>query len=76
MVDVRSRLKKALTRSSTLPALREELVLLACDLEEEQIPTVRNPITDASGLNRAPDTERDSAPATLADSELGKEYGV
>lgn len=75
MIDVRNRLFKALHTSATLPALREELVLVLCDIEEEQTPTVRSAVaasTDANG----PDTEPDSAPPTPADSALGKEYGV
>jgi hypothetical protein len=83
MVDVRNRLVKALHTSATLPSLREELVLVLCDMaaHEEAAPTVRSvvawAITDANGhKDRAPDTEPDSAPPTPADSELGKEYGI
>jgi hypothetical protein len=84
MNDIRSRLVKALHTSTTLPALREELVLVLCDLADEQeaTPTLRSPtlrivMTDACGHNDdAPETERDSAPPTPVDSQLGQEYGV
>lgn len=79
MVDVRQRLVQALKSSATLPALRQELVLLACDLDEEceAAPTLRSLGADASGHNdEAPETERDSAPTTPVDSQLGQEYGV
>lgn len=84
MTDIRRRLVKALHTSASLPALREELVLVLCDLEEEQTPTLRSvafDVTDAnvlSGFGReaAPDTQPDSAPPTPVDSQLGQEYGV
>lgn len=80
MTDVRKRLVKALHTSATLPELREELVMIVCDLEDAHAaPTVRS-VTDASGHtghnDEAPDTERDSAPATAADSQLGQEFGL
>jgi hypothetical protein len=83
--DIRSRLVKALHTSTTLPELRTELVLMVCDLDEEQnaAPTVRSICaprertqTDASAEEQAPDTEHDSAPSWPLDSDLGKEYGV
>jgi hypothetical protein len=92
MVDVRNRLVKALHTSATLPSLREELVLVLCEMAEHEAaaPTVRSPMTDANvrfskalataedavAEARAPDTEPDSAPPTPADSDIGKEYGV
>jgi hypothetical protein len=72
MIDVRNRLVKALHTSASLPALREELVMMLCDLEDVQAaPTLRSYAHDA-----APDTQPDSAPPTPADSLAGKEYGV
>ena len=81
MVDVRQRLVQALKSSATLPALRQELVLLACDIDDEReaAPTLRSLGADACGHNKsedAPETERDSAPPTPVDSQLGQEYGV
>jgi hypothetical protein len=80
MVDVRQRLVQALKSSATLPALRQELVLLACDIDDEReaAPTLRSLGADACGHNddEAPETERDSAPPTPVDSQLGREYGV
>lgn len=78
MTDIRRRLVKALHTSATLPALREELVLMLCDIEEEQTPTLRSAvaaITDASGRDDAPDTQPDSAPPTPVASVLGQEFG-
>ncbi|HEY3497242.1 MAG TPA: hypothetical protein VGK73_21240 [Polyangiaceae bacterium] len=78
MTDVRRRLVKALHTSATLPALREELVLVLCDLEEEQTPTLRSvalDITDADGRYAPPDTQPDSAPPTPVDSAVGQEFG-
>ncbi len=80
MTDIRRRLVKALHTSASLPALREELVLVLCDLEEENTPTLRSvalSLTDANvRIDAAPDTEPDSAPPIPADSDFGKEYGV
>jgi hypothetical protein len=69
---------KALHTSATLPALREELVLVLCDMAavDDAAPTLRSLVTDANGRNAAPDTEPDSAPPTPVDSQLGQEYGV
>ena len=80
MVDVKKRLVQALRSSTTLGALRTELVLLASDLQDEQgAPTVRS-ISPAwrtqTGADEAPETERDSAPSWPVDSEIGREYGV
>jgi hypothetical protein len=77
VTDIRRRLFKALHTSATLPALREELVLVLCDMaDEEAAPTVRSDMTDANGREMAPDTQPDSAPPTPVESALGKEYGV
>ena len=80
MIDVRKRLVHALHSSATLPALREALIELACELEDIQgAPTLRSvcvTATDACGRNdEAPPTEPDSAPPTPVDSALGQEYG-
>lgn len=87
MTDIRRRLVKALHTSATLPALREELVLMLCDIEEEQTPTLRSAdmrsvvpaITDAGGRDgapaSAPDTQPDSAPPTPVESAIGQEFG-
>jgi hypothetical protein len=70
VIDVRSRLLGALHSASTLPALREALVLIVCDLtSEDAVPTVRS-------AEAAPDTEPESAPPTPADSDLGRQFGV
>lgn len=80
MIDVRQRLVKALHTRETLPSLREELVLLACELADEQAltPTLRSIapfMTDANVRDVAPDTQPDSAPPTPVDSQLGQEFG-
>lgn len=73
MIDVRNRLVKALHTTTSLPALREELVLVLCDLEEAQAaPTQRN----VTPTDAPPDAEPESAPPTPADSERGMEYGI
>lgn len=72
MIDVRNRLVKALHTTASLPALREELVLVLCDLEDAQAaPTLRSNAHDM-----APETERESAPSTERESAVGQEYGV
>jgi hypothetical protein len=82
MNDIRNRLVKALHTSATLPALREELVLMLCDMDAEQecSPTVRSIapwITDANvRIDEAPETEPDSAPPTPVNSAAGQEFGV
>lgn len=86
MTDIRKRLVKALHTSATLPALREELVLVLCDLEVDQTPTLRSvapdvrtqadaAALDAIALDAAPDTEPESAPPTPVDSAVGQEFG-
>jgi hypothetical protein len=78
VTDIRRRLVKALHTSATLPALREELVLMLCDIEEEQTPTLRSVVsvvTDANVREDAPDTQPDSAPPTPVDSAIGQEFG-
>jgi hypothetical protein len=78
VTDIRRRLVKALHTSATLPALREELVLMLCDIEEEQTPTLRScaaEITYANGRDNAPDTQPDSAPPTPVESVIGQEFG-
>lgn len=75
MIDVRNRLVKALHTSASLPALREELVLMLCELEDVQCaPTLRS--ATMRSYDAAPDTQPDSAPPTPADSVAGREYGV
>jgi hypothetical protein len=75
MIDVRNRLVKALHTTASLPALREEIVLFLCELEDVQCaPTLRS--TDLGIHDAAPDTERESAPSTERASALGQEYGV
>lgn len=72
MIDVRNRLVKALHTTASLPALREELVLMLCELEDVQgAPTLRSCSADT-----APETERESAPSTERESAVGQEYGV
>jgi hypothetical protein len=75
VIDVRRRLVKALHTSATLPALREELVLVLCDLETDNAPTLRSITADAYGREDAPDTEPDSAPPTPVESAMGQEFG-
>lgn len=58
---VHERLCRALRTADTLTALRACVEELASDIEADL---------------EAPETERDSAPPTPRDSELGKEYGV
>lgn len=72
MTEVRKRIVKALHTCASLPALREELVLVLCDLEEEQTPTLRSVSIDETD---APRTQPESAPSVPTESELGKEYG-
>lgn len=73
MIDVRNRLVKALHTTASLPALREELVMVLCDLEDMQgAPTMRS----ATGYDVGPETERESAPSTERASAAGQEYGV
>lgn len=77
MIDVRKRLVKALHTTASLPALREELVLVLCDLEDVQAaPTLRSVAPTDATADASPDTQPDSAPPTPADSRLGEEYGV
>lgn len=73
MTDVRRRLIKALHTGATLVDLREQLVLIVCDMAdaEDSVPTVRS-VYDADA---APETERESAPSVPTDSAIGREFG-